>query len=197
MYTPLEEKSFIKWMRSNNQIFTSEEYNIRLSIWMQNWRLVQEHKKKNSSFSIGMNSLSALTPSEYSAMLSFRPISRTTHTLPKQSISNDVTIDWRDQHCVNPIKDQGMCGSCWAFSTIQSVEGQWAHFKGVLYSLSEQNLIDCCSKEYSCQGCSGGLMDGALKCALEKQDGQFMQESDYPYRYALSLPVPSKMFHNF
>jgi cathepsin L len=182
MFSAAEEKSFIQWMRSNNQIYTSDEYNLRLGLWMQNARIVQEHNRKNLGFTLSMNGLSALTPAEYRSMLSFRPISTVRKTLPKKNNANDVVIDWRDKGCVNAIKNQGSCGSCWAFSTTQAAEGQYAAIRGTLYSFSEQNLVDCVTKDYDCEGCDGGLMEGAYNYVIDKQGGQFMLESDYGYK---------------
>nr|XP_034841271.1 uncharacterized protein LOC117997184 [Maniola hyperantus] len=87
-------------------------------------------------------------------------------------------IDWRDKNVVTRVKDQGQCGSCWAFSTVGNVESIHAIKTNQLTELAEQQLVDCDTAE---QGCNGGWPNSALQYFMSK--GAMTSES-YPYTAA-------------
>ena len=93
--------------------------------------------------------------------------------LPKASSDS---VDWVSKGAVTPVKNQGQCGSCWAFSTTGSFEGAYQVATGNLVSFSEQNLVSCDTVD---DGCSGGLMDNAF--GWIKSNGGLCTEDDYPY----------------
>lgn len=80
---------------------------------------------------------------------------------------------------LNPVKNQGQCGSCWAFSTTGTLESNVAVAKNTLYDFSEQQLVDCCGvKGYQCQGCSGAWPEWALNYV---NNAGIVLQSEYRY----------------
>lgn len=176
---PHEEKSFVSWMKSTNQMYTGDEYQMRLGIWLANYRYVKEHNGKSSSFKVSMNEFAALTPSEYKVMLGFKGVVRQSKaSVETTSVRTHDPIDWRAKGAVTGVKNQGQCGSCWAFSCNVGYEGAIFNRNGTLYDFSESNLVDCCQYAY---GCEGGVMLYAYEYVYYYQGGRMMLTSDYPY----------------
>uniref|UniRef100_A0A0R3WSV2 Pept_C1 domain-containing protein n=1 Tax=Hydatigena taeniaeformis TaxID=6205 RepID=A0A0R3WSV2_HYDTA len=111
---------------------------------------------------------------------------------PASSADLPDTIDWRDKNIVTEVKNQGNCGSCWAFSSTGALEGALAKKTGKLISLSEQQLVDCSLKNGN-DGCNGGYMSYAFEYleghAIEPESAYPYRATDGPCRYNESLGI--------
>jgi C1A family cysteine protease len=95
-----------------------------------------------------------------------------------------ASVDWRTKGVVNAIKNQGRCGSCWAFSANDILESYSAMITGVVPTLSEQNLVDC---TYNYDGCQGGWMTDAFDYVIKNKGIGFGY--GYPYSSGISGTV--------
>jgi C1A family cysteine protease len=140
----------------------------------------QENSKNGNTFTLAVNKFSDWTSDEYKKILGYKapaPHAEVNYNYSKlDATAAPVSVDWRTAGAVNAPKDQGQCGSCWAFSTVAALEG--AHFvsKNELVSLSEQQLVDCSGWNH---GCNGGSMTLAF---LYTQSQPLEGEAAYPYK---------------
>lgn len=179
---------------------TIDEWQHRLSVFSDNYRTILRHRLENPqpAFQLGVTPFADLTADEFKQQFasSYKPsrLFQAAETgidvnvevdgfgctaYSEHSTSLPSSIDWRAKGAVSSVKDQGQCGSCWAFSSTGAMESAWAIQRGELIDLSEQELVDCATGvKYGSNGCNGGQMDGGFKYVI--MNGQCSAVS-YPY----------------
>ncbi len=169
----------------NKTYYTVSEYNYKYNIFKYNVEYINYMNYLNNSYKLSINNYTDINHTEFTFDYNKYSLDNklfgdsidceVNHTL--LTIHNSTipdSVDWRQKGGVTTVKNQGNCGSCWAFSAVEAVEGLHAIRTNNLLNLSEQELIDCSEND----GCNGGLMDSAFNyiinngiCALE----------EYPY----------------
>ena len=169
------QKFLIKYNKKYNTI---AEYFLRYNVFKKNLKRFSQNK---ASYKMGINQFTDLTPTEFRKgylNLDMKLVNKINYKKVSVNSKNDAPESWNwvDEGVFGPVKDQGYCGSCWAFSTMGNIEALNAMKTKEYVALSEQQLVDC-DTEYD-QGCNGGLMEYAFAYLVEKG---CMTEKDYPY----------------
>ncbi|XP_065854529.1 cysteine protease XCP1-like [Euphorbia lathyris] len=173
---------FETWMSKHGKIYESIEEKLhRFEVFMDNLKHIDSRNKEVTTYWLGLNEFADLSHEEfknkYLGLNTEIPRRRSTTEFSYRDVEAPKSVDWRKKGAVTAVKNQGSCGSCWAFSTVAAVEGVNQIVTGNLTSLSEQELIDCDTAFNS--GCNGGLMDYAFEYIIN--NGGLHKEDDYPY----------------
>jgi C1A family cysteine protease len=149
--------------------------------------MIKKHNKdQTKTYKMEMNHFGDLSQEEFSQKVLTPNLKNIQRSLKIDTIettsnlrSSPASVDWRGKGVVTSVKNQGMCGSCWAFSTAGALEGVVAMKNKTLNNYSEQYLVDCCSySKYGCQGCSGSWPEWAMEFI---RDSGMVLDKDYPY----------------
>jgi len=165
-----------------NRQYSPSEYPHKFSCFRKVLGLIDERNNRGKERH-SVNQFADMCPEEFAAMYlgshlpnNTKPFNRN----PSQVLSPanpQVVVDWCTKGAVTPIKNQGMCGSCWAFSAVGNMEGVWFNAGHALVGLSEEEIVQCATNGN--YGCNGGWMDNAFEWVVS--NGGVDSESDYPY----------------
>ncbi|XP_048132363.1 low-temperature-induced cysteine proteinase-like isoform X2 [Rhodamnia argentea] len=181
---------FQRWKARHKKVYEhAAEAEKRLENFKRNLRYVIERSRKGKRHGVGLNKFADLSNEEFKQLYlskvkksvnqkwrAKRESLRRNKRKGVESCEAPSSLDWRNYGIVTGVKDQGECGSCWAFSSTGAMEGINALKTGDLISLSEQELVDC---DTTNDGCDGGYMDYAFEWVIN--NGGIDSEFDYPY----------------
>jgi len=178
---------FNHWKLTYGKVYMSEAQEAaKFQTFKDNYLfIVNWNADPTATSEVGLNQFADMNTAEFSEHISCLNVANASASSPnvftpteEQVNALPATVNWATVGAVTPIKNQGQCGSCWAFSATGSLEGANWIFNGKnLQSYSEQQLVDC-STSYGNNGCNGGLMDYAFEYV---EANGIELESTYPY----------------
>jgi len=161
----------------NRQYATAADEAKRFACFTETLKKIEDLNARDTALH-AVNRFADLCADEFKAM--YHNLQSNKTGVPGPSVGFKAPLDsfdWRTQGAVAPIKDQQQCGSCWAFSAVDTMEGAWKLAGHTLTTLSEEELVQCGTT--AGYGCQGGWMDKAVLWVVS--NGGINSETAYPY----------------
>lgn len=179
------QKDFFDYIMSFGKKYVdSFEFAKRYDNFRKSLEIIRAHNiNLKATYKMGLNQFSDWTQGEIDSFLTLQ-VEKEERKKNYADLSQKVMkadVDWREKGIINKIKDQGSCGSCWAFSAVGPLESAYA-IKNDLKNkeiplFSEQQIVDC-SHEFGSEACDGGWMEGAMEHWKKHTP---VLSSEYPY----------------
>ena len=168
--------SFDQYLAEHGKEYNGPERTRREALFKASLAKIQEHNEAEHSWKMGLSEHSDKSESEIQALKGLhRGLLAAQRFRPRHDDHRMVTVrlpaelDWRTENIVTPVKNQGGCGSCWAFSATETLESALAKAGGPLLELAPQELVSCAPNPKECGGtggCQGSTQASQLSCAM-------------------------------
>lgn len=169
---------FMEYITTHGKSYgTVEEFEYRKALFSITDDAINAiNSQSGNTWVAGHNKFSDWSHEEYTKMLGYIPEAHTYQQPTYLPETNADVVNWVTAGATTPVKDQGQCGSCWAFSSTGALEGSHFLKSGNLLSFAEQQLVDCVNL---CFGCGGGNQSLAFRYL--KNNNAYL-EQNYPYK---------------
>ena len=193
MSHPQQSSQFQAWQEKYGKVYPSDQLAYRMKVWAENQAFVIAHNARYEAgletFDLELNMFGDLTLEEFTAkhLITFPRKASSDKAIGQTQVCNGSVpsvgslpdyLNWTQKGAVTSVKNQGSCGSCWAFSSVGSIESTNFIKHNQLMSLSSQQMVDC-TKGYGNSGCDGGDMN--LTFFYVKDHG-ITTDKEYPYK---------------
>jgi hypothetical protein len=178
--------SFQTWMQAHGKVYSSDaELESKFNTYRSNVAFVASLNAESEDAVFALNKFADMTQAEFKQLMLTAKSGNRGVFVGARNVQTNVTlnggkIDWRDKGVISDVKDQGQCGSCWAFSATEGIESADALAGRPLQELAPQQIVDCdIGGKWGDDGCNGGFTEGAFEYVVGA--GGIETESDYPY----------------
>ncbi|XP_063376935.1 procathepsin L-like isoform X1 [Cydia fagiglandana] len=174
------ESLFKEFLQEHKKVYNRREYYERLEIFKQTLKTINEQNEQFPDTVFALNRFADLKPHELECYRGFKlpkDINLTNVEITEGLDSAPESFDWRTKNKVTHVKDQGQCGSCFIFSAVGDIEGQYAIKHGQLVALSEKQALDC----LTVGTCQGGYMEKVMQELAQRQMKLDKEEDYVPY----------------
>jgi C1A family cysteine protease len=181
--------AFQSWMSQHGKSYGDNEVEMRFATYRDNVVRIANLNAENDGVVYSVNKFADLSPAEFKRLyLNHTPGNRGVFT-DTRALSNTTVqankVDWRDKGAITPVKDQGQCGSCWAFSAVEEIESMEFMAGRPLQVLAPQQVVSCDKGgKWGDDGCNGGWTEGAFEYV--QTAGGIETEANYPYKSGAS-----------
>lgn len=190
----LTNYNFEAFLVEHGKAYDSEEYRVRSELFEARLKTILAHnegyRRGEHTWWMAANHLADLTVDEFKRLRMTEDAWQRAWDAPRVELSehlqnetaNPDSVDWRLKDKVTAVKNQGGCGSCWAFAATETIESHYAIASGKLLTLAPQAMVNCVKNPHSCGGVGGcGGATEEMGFELAKHQG-IPLEADLPYQ---------------